>query len=69
MVGKFRKGFTFAFFASQEPFTKIKAANFIGTHVHPASESRHYLKLYLTPVSKCAFDGYCSSHSGNRSFT
>ena len=28
MVGNFREGFIFAYFASQEPFVKIKTANF-----------------------------------------
>ena len=29
MVGNFREGFIFAFFASQEPFAKIKIAKFM----------------------------------------
>ena len=33
MVSNFRKGFIFPFFASQEPFVKIKTAKFFVVHV------------------------------------
>ena len=31
MVGNFREGFIFAFFASQEPFAKIKTAKILSS--------------------------------------
>jgi len=58
MVGNFREGFIFAFFASQEPFAKIKTAKIFRPR---ASERQSLAYLELSQqnrVSEFAFDGY-----------
>ena len=74
MVGNFRMGFIFAFFGSQEPFMKIKPQNFCCPRAKRANRISIWLlqtiypsQLQQNPVSECAFDGYRSSHPGNRS--
>ena len=75
MVGNFCEGFIFVFFASQEPFAKIKTAKFCCPRTMQANRvsiwpTLNYLfELQQKPVSECAFDGYRSSHSGNWSAT
>jgi len=62
MVGNFCEVFIFAFFASQEPFAKIKTAKICCPRVKRTNRvSIPGLLLYSTlqkRVSECAFDGY-----------
>ena len=62
MVGNFREVFIFAFFASQESFTKIKTVKIL-VPMCKANELRFNPGLLLYSslqkhVSECAFDGY-----------
>ena len=62
MVGNFRKVFILVFFASQEPFAKIKTPKFCCPRVKRMTRvSIPGLLLYSSLqkcVSECAFDGY-----------
>ena len=78
MVGNFHEGFIFAFFTSQEPFTKIKTAKFCCPHAKRVNHisiqpTSNYLAV-LTPTEAFqsvvhVFDGYHSSHPENQSAT
>ena len=79
MVGNFRKGFIFAFCHESRAIREIKAAKVLLPTCCTASESHwfqsgttsNYLAILtpIEPVSKCAFDSYCSVQLGNRSAT
>ena len=65
MVDNFREGFIFVFFASQEPFAKIKTVKILlsmcKANKPPFNTQPTWNYLYSRQqkgVSKCAFDGY-----------
>ena len=65
MVGNFREGLIFTFFASQEPFAKIKTTKILlsmcKANKLPFNTQPTWNYLYSRQqkgVSKCAFDGY-----------
>ena len=69
VVGNFREGFIFAFFASQEPFAKIKTAKFLCPHAkwtNCVSIPAYLYSRQQKRVSECAFDGYRWSYPENR---
>ena len=71
-VGNFREGLIFTFFASQEPFAKIKTTKILlsmcKVNKLPFNTQPTWNYLYSRQqkgVSKCAFDGYRWSYPGN----
>ena len=72
MVDNFREGLIFTFFASQEPFAKIKTTKILlsmcKANKLPFNTQPTWNYLYSRQqkgVSKCAFDGYHWSYLGN----
>ena len=68
MVGHFREVFIFAFFASQEPFAKIKTAKILLPTCKANEPCFNPWPTSLQKrVSECAFDGYHWSNTDARS--
>ena len=66
----FREGFIFAFFASQEPFAKIKTAKILSStckaNDNPRPTWNYLYSRQQNRVNECAFDGFRWSYPGNR---